>query len=105
MEFYRPTFEPMLEKQPFTFTPEFAARTVQHIFDPFGPGSGVNRKFDVPKDFVFVNRIYIGMNSVLGALRATGDWRAMYEEGRTGVSATELGARDMAWFAERSLAS
>jgi predicted unusual protein kinase regulating ubiquinone biosynthesis (AarF/ABC1/UbiB family) len=100
MEFYRPTFESMLAPQPYTFTPEFAAKTVQHLFDPYGPAAGVNRKFDIPQDFVFVNRIYIGMNSVLGALRATADWRAMYDEARTGVPATEFGALDMAWYAK-----
>jgi len=102
MDFYRPTFASLLEPQPFTFTPEFAAETVQRIFDPFGPAAGVNRKFDLPRDFVFVNRIYIGMNSVLGALGATADWRAIYDEGRTGVAATELGEQDLAWISSRA---
>jgi predicted unusual protein kinase regulating ubiquinone biosynthesis (AarF/ABC1/UbiB family) len=102
MEWYRPTFEPILAPQPFTYTSEFAAATVRRLFDPFGPGSAVNRRFDVPSDYVFVNRIYIGMNSVMGALRATADWRAIYEEHRTGVAATELGELEMQYFGERS---
>jgi hypothetical protein len=103
MAWYRPTFAPILESQPFTYTPEFAAATVRRMFDPFGPGAAVNRRFDVPNDYVFVNRIYIGMNSVMGALHATADWRAIYEEHRTGVPATELGELEMEYFGERSL--
>src|SRR5947209_3870982 len=45
MAWYRPTFAPMVETQPFTFTPEFAAAIVQRIFDPFGPVAGINSTF------------------------------------------------------------
>src|SRR5205807_9451538 len=98
----RPTFAPILEPQPFTYTEEFAAATVRRMFDPFGPGAAVNRRFDLPRDYVFVNRIYIGMNSVMGALRATADWRAVYDEHRTGVPASEVGKMEMEYFGERS---
>ena len=100
MDFYRPTFAALLAPQPFTFTREFAATTLHLFLDPFGPGQAVNRKLVSPGDFLFTNRIYIGMNSILGALGATANWRAIYDEGRTGVSASDMGASDIAWFAE-----
>ncbi len=35
----------------------------------------VMRHTTVPKDFVFTNRLFVGLFSVLAALRATADWR------------------------------
>ena len=80
LAWYRQSYEPVLAPQPATYTPEFAAAAVQRHFDPLGPHGRIVRAFDLPKDFVFLNRIFIGLNSVLGALRATADWRALADE-------------------------
>ena len=99
LEWYRPVYEPLTAPQPFTFTREFAASVVQRMYDPFGPTADVIRRFDLPKDFLFLNRIYIGLNSVLAALGATGDWRNIYEEYRVGAKPiTELGEAEREFF-------
>ena len=36
----------------------------------------VMRRVTVPKDFVFTNRLFAGLYSILGDLHATADWRA-----------------------------
>lgn len=36
------------------------------------------------KDWTFLTRIQLGLYSVLGALRATSDWRAVHNELRNG---------------------
>jgi hypothetical protein len=54
---------------------------------------------------VFMNRITLGLNSVLGALRVTADWTAMDDEIRHGApAATELGRREQAWIRARAAA-
>lgn len=80
MAWYRQSYEPVLAPQPATYTPEFAAGAVQRHFDPLGEYGKLVRAFDLPKDFVFLGRIFVGLNSVLGALRATADWRALADE-------------------------
>ena len=76
---------------PFTFTPEFAAWVLERNFDAFGEwrdiarGMGIGRE---SKDWTFLTRIQLGLYSVLGALHATGDWRAIHDELRTGEAPT-----------------
>jgi predicted unusual protein kinase regulating ubiquinone biosynthesis (AarF/ABC1/UbiB family) len=101
-DWYRLAWAPPLAGGPWTYTPEWAAEIVERWYDPAGPWSDVTRRFAVPKDYVFMNRITLGLNSVLGALRTTADWTAMDAEVRTdGPPAGELGRLEAAWRAQR----
>jgi hypothetical protein len=62
----------------------------------------VMRHISVPRDFVFTNRIYVGLYSVLGALGATADWMAIFQENVTGQPTTELGRLDADFFAAKT---
>lgn len=95
----RPNFAALYQPQPFTFTPEFAARTLGHMVSM---DTDVMRHVTVPRDFVFPNRIYVGLYSVLGALGASADWRAIFDENVTGQPTTELGRLDAEFFAAKS---
>jgi hypothetical protein len=64
----------------------------------------VMRHATVPREFVFTNRIFYGLYSVLGALRATADWTAIFQEDVTGRPTTELGRLEADFFAARSTA-
>ena len=71
------------EPPPFTFTPAFAAWVLERNFDPFGEWRDISRGMGIArasKDWTFLTRIQLGLYSVLGALRATGDWRAVHDE-------------------------
>jgi predicted unusual protein kinase regulating ubiquinone biosynthesis (AarF/ABC1/UbiB family) len=94
----RPNFASLHQPQPFTFTPEFAAQTLGHLVSM---DKDVMRHVTVPRDFVFTNRIYVGLYSILGALRATADWRAIFEEDVTGQPTTELGRLEADFFAAK----
>ena len=87
--------------EPFTFTPEFAAWVVERNFDAFGEWSDIARGMGIGRDsqdWTFLTRIQLGLYSVLGTLRATGDWRAIHEELRTGgPPATDLGRQHRTW--------
>ncbi|MQA88045.1 MAG: AarF/ABC1/UbiB kinase family protein [Streptosporangiales bacterium] len=92
LDWYREVLMPLIAPQPFTYTPEFAAEVVQKEFSPYGPWSRVIRRVDLPRDFVFLTRIDLGLTAVLGELRATGPWRAIIAEYDDGAPpATPLG--------------
>lgn len=94
------------ESPPFTFTSEFAAWVMERNFDAFGEwrdiarGMGIGRE---SKDWTFLTRIQLGLYSVLGALRAGRDWRAIHDELRKGdPPKTVLGRQHQAWKTART---
>lgn len=101
LAWFRQNFAALQQPQPFTFTPEFVAQLLGHMATM---DKDVMRHMTVPKDFVFTNRLFVGLYSVLAALRATADWRAMFDEDLTGVPTTELGRLDAAFFAAKERA-
>jgi predicted unusual protein kinase regulating ubiquinone biosynthesis (AarF/ABC1/UbiB family) len=102
LAWYRPSFAALWQPQPFTFTPEFASQILGHLFSLGGAHKNLSRYLGVPQEYVFTNRIFIGLYSILGALRATADWMAIFEEDVTGRPTTELGRLDADFFAARS---
>jgi len=95
LAWFRQNYAPLHLPQPFTFTPKFAAEVLGHMANM---DKDVRRRVNVPKDFVFTNRIFAGLYSVLGALRATTDWRAIFDEDVTGEPTTELGRLEADFF-------
>jgi predicted unusual protein kinase regulating ubiquinone biosynthesis (AarF/ABC1/UbiB family) len=105
-EWWKGIWDPGLDAQPFTFTPEFAAWVMERNLDPFGEWRDMARGMGIgpeSKDWTFLMRIQLGLYSVLGALRATSDWRAVHDEERgVGPVTTELGRQHAAWKAARA---
>jgi predicted unusual protein kinase regulating ubiquinone biosynthesis (AarF/ABC1/UbiB family) len=94
----RQNFASLHQPQPFTFTRKFVADLLGHMASM---DKDVMRRVTVPQDFVFTNRIFVGLYSILGALGATADWRAIFEEDLTGQPSTELGRMEAEFFASR----
>jgi predicted unusual protein kinase regulating ubiquinone biosynthesis (AarF/ABC1/UbiB family) len=98
-------YEPVLEPGPWTFTPEYASRAIARLMPLPGSEFPEIQSFgNLPPAFVILQRINLGMASVLGHLRATADYRAVAEEIWPFVAApprTELGRQDAAWHAQR----
>lgn len=105
LEWYRPMWRPVLSDEPFTYTPDYAEFVVQRNFDPFGEYGDIVRAFGIgeeAKDYTLLNRIQIGLLSILGTLGATGPWRALQAEVVFGGEpTTELGRQHAAWAAAR----
>jgi predicted unusual protein kinase regulating ubiquinone biosynthesis (AarF/ABC1/UbiB family) len=99
LAWYRHNYAPLHRPQPFRFTPEFSAELLGHMANM---DKDVQRHSNMPKDFVFTNRIFMGLYSVLGALRATADWRAIFDEDVTGEPTTELGRLEANYFAAKT---
>jgi predicted unusual protein kinase regulating ubiquinone biosynthesis (AarF/ABC1/UbiB family) len=105
-EWWAPIWDPGRGSQPFTFTPEFAAWVMERNFDPLGEWGDVSRGMGIgpeSKDWLSLVRIQVGLYSVLGALRATCDWRAVHDElRRADPPQTDLGRQHQTWMATRT---
>jgi hypothetical protein len=100
-DWWAPIWDPGRGAQPFTFTPEVAAEIITRNFDPLGVWGDVVRRTGIgqeSKEWTFLTRIQLGLYSVLGALRATRDWRAIHDEITFGdPPETDLGHRHQVW--------
>jgi len=85
-----------------TMTPGYASAVARRYFDFHNPLAAYAR---IPKSYVILQRINLGMFALLGDLAATADWRAIAEEIWPFVQAppsTPMGAEEVAWRASRA---
>lgn len=73
-------YEPVQEDREFVFTREYNARSFKQVFKPEGRFAGLSKKLNMPRDFVFVNRIQWGVHSVLAHLGARGNFHRIERE-------------------------
>ncbi|MFM7686298.1 MAG: ABC1 kinase family protein, partial [Actinomycetota bacterium] len=99
-EYFSQFYESVREDRPVTWSSEYSSRIVRHTFDRSSP---IAQYATVPKAFVFIQRINLGLYALLGELRATGNYRRMAEElwpfVRGGPS-TPLAEREQPWLAQ-----
>ncbi len=89
------------EPGPVTIRPEYATAVVRRFFDVTSP---VAQYVAIPRSYVVLQRINLGMFAVLGDLSATRDWRGIAEEIWPFVKAppsTPIGEAELAWAARR----
>ena len=82
-------------------TPGYASAVARRYFDFRNPLAAYAR---IPRSYVILQRINLGMFALLGDLGATADWRAIAEEIWPFVQAspsTPMGAEETAWRARR----
>ena len=76
-EYFSQFYESVRHDQEVTWSSEYASRIVRHTFDRTSP---IAQFATVPKAFVFIQRINLGLYALLGELRATGNYRRIAEE-------------------------
>ena len=84
-----------------TITEDYASKVVRRFFDLRSP---VAAYASIPRSYVILQRINLGMFALLGQLHATADWRAIAEEIWPFVQAppsTPMGHAEAAWLASR----
>jgi len=82
-----------------TWSGGYASSIVRHTFDRTSP---IAQYATVPRAFVFIQRINLGLYALLGELRATGNYRRIAEELWPFTQAppsTPLGESEQAWLA------
>ena len=97
VEHFTTFYETVLAPQPLTITEGYATSLVRRLFDDVSP---VIDYVNLPRSYVILQRINLGLFGVLGALGATADWRAIAEEiwpFTQGAPATPIGEAEREW--------
>jgi predicted unusual protein kinase regulating ubiquinone biosynthesis (AarF/ABC1/UbiB family) len=97
-------YEPVLHDQVLTITPEYASESVRRYFDLSSPYAEVMKAANLPPGMVIVQRINLGLFSLLAELGATQNWRRIAEETWPwvhGPASTPMGEDIAAWQAAR----
>lgn len=100
-EYFSQFYEPVSSDRSMTWTPDYSSAIVRHTFDRSSP---IAQYATVPRAFVFIQRINLGLYALLGDLRATGNYRRMAEElwpFADGPPSTPLGEEEAAWLRSR----
>ena len=100
-EYFSQFYESVRDDKVVTWSSEYASRIVRHTFDR---SSAISQFATVPKAFVFIQRINLGLYALLGELRATGNYRRMAEELWPFVQAppsTPMAEAEQPWLTER----
>ena len=94
-------YDPVRRDREMVWTPEYASSIVRHTFDRTSP---IAQYATVPRSFVFIQRINLGLYAILGRLRARGNYRRIAEELWPMVDAgpsTPMGEAEAPWLQER----
>ena len=89
------------ESADVTVTGEYATAVVRRFFDVRSPVAQYAR---IPRSYVILQRINLGLFALLGEMQATANWRAIAEEIWPFMQAppsTSIGAAEQAWLAAR----
>jgi predicted unusual protein kinase regulating ubiquinone biosynthesis (AarF/ABC1/UbiB family) len=100
-EYFGQFYESVRYDKVVTWSSEYASRIVRHTFDRTSP---ISQYATVPRAFVFIQRINLGLYALLGELRATGNYRRMAEElwpFVQGPPSTPMAEAEQAWLTER----
>ena len=98
-------YDTIREPGRLTMTGDYASAVVRRFFDVRSP---VAEYVSVPRSYVILQRINLGLFAVLGELSATADWRRIAEEIWPFVQAlpsTPMGEAEAAWRARRQAAA
>jgi len=95
-------YSTVLRDAPMTITPAFASAIVRRFFDAKGPLAPYS---DVPRSYVILQRINLGLYAVLGSLNATANWRRIGQElwpFVLGPASTPIGEAEARWEEQRA---
>jgi predicted unusual protein kinase regulating ubiquinone biosynthesis (AarF/ABC1/UbiB family) len=98
-EYFSRFYDTVRTDAEMTWTREYASSIVRHTFDRSSP---ISQYATVPRAFVFIQRINLGLYALLGELGARGNYRRIAAELWPFVDAepaTELGRAEAAWIA------
>jgi predicted unusual protein kinase regulating ubiquinone biosynthesis (AarF/ABC1/UbiB family) len=95
-------YELVRENRTMTVTSDYASAVVRRFFDLRSP---VAEYASIPRSYVILQRINLGLFALLGDLQATANWRAIAEEIWPFLQAppsTAMGEAEAKWLAARA---
>ncbi len=101
-KYFSQFYEPVREDRDMTWTPDYSSAIVRHTFDRDSP---ISQYATVPKSFVFIQRINLGLYAILGQLGARGNYRRIAEElwpMTNGAPSTPMGEAELQWLQTRA---
>ena len=96
-------YDTVRERGPRTMTSDYATTVTRRFFDFRSPLASYAR---IPRSYVILQRINLGLFALLGELSATADWRCIAEEiwpFFQGPPCTPMGAAEAGWRAQRAV--
>jgi predicted unusual protein kinase regulating ubiquinone biosynthesis (AarF/ABC1/UbiB family) len=90
-------YETVMRDEPMTITSEYASGLFRRYFDARTPLAPYT---NIPRTYVILQRINLGLYAVLGSLNATANWRRIAEEiwpFRNGPPSTPIGEAEARW--------
>ena len=103
-EYFSHFYAPVRESKMMTWDTAYATSIVRHTFDRT---SAIAQYATVPRSFVFIQRINLGLYAILGQLQASGNFRRISDElwpmTNAGPS-TPMGEQEAMWLATRNSA-
>ena len=100
-DYFAHFYEPVRESRTMTWDTAYASSIVRHTFDRTSP---IAQYATVPRSFVFIQRINLGLYALLGQLGSTGNFRRISEElwpMTNAAPSTPLGEQEAEWLAQR----
>lgn len=100
-DYFAHFYAPVRESHEMTWSTEYATSIVRHTFDRT---SAIAQYATVPKAFVFIQRINLGLYALLGQLGSAGNFRRISEElwpMTNAAPSTPMGEAEAAWLAAR----
>jgi predicted unusual protein kinase regulating ubiquinone biosynthesis (AarF/ABC1/UbiB family) len=98
-------YDTVRESRPLTITGDYSSAVVRRFFDVRSP---VTTYAQIPRSYVILQRINLGLFGLLGDMTATANWRAIAEEiwpFVLGPPSTPMGEAEAAWLARRPTAA
>jgi len=105
LDYYSHFYEFVMDDRTVTVTPEWSTKAASRYFDPTGPYGPIIRASNLPRSFVIIQRINLGLMAILGDLHATANFRRIANElwpWVDGPPSTPRGEAEARWLAERS---
>jgi predicted unusual protein kinase regulating ubiquinone biosynthesis (AarF/ABC1/UbiB family) len=100
-DYFAHFYEPVRESREMAWTTGYATSIVRHTFDRT---SAIAQYATVPKSFVFIQRINLGLYALLGQLGSSGNFRRISEElwpMTNAAPSTPMGEQEAQWLANR----
>jgi predicted unusual protein kinase regulating ubiquinone biosynthesis (AarF/ABC1/UbiB family) len=101
-DYFAHFYEPVRESRRIEWTSGYATSIVRHTFDRT---SSIAQYATVPRSFVFIQRINLGLYAILGRLASAGNFRRISEElwpMTAAAPSTPMGEAEAAWMAART---
>ena len=93
-------YEPLAGDREWTYTREYSRRLIAASTDPSQGMESTLRKLTLPPEYILLNRIQFGVNSLLARLQPTANWQQIMEEIASGSApTTPMGEAEQAWLA------